>query len=158
MATNKSSVIYRYQALEFDKYHKSTTWYVLFSIIGLLLLVYAVIIRSPMTFVVFVLTFIVMLLVSSKDPKNITVEITKTGINLDSKRTFQYQDIESFGVFLKGDVRFISLHLEEGALTHARIPLGSESIDDIASILETYIPREDGKETFFDTLDHFLKI
>lgn len=158
MAKQKKSSLYQYQALEFDKYEKTPTWYVLFGIIGILLLIYAIFTRSPMMFVVFVLTFIVTLLISGKDPKYITVEITDTGINLDSKRTFQYQDIESFGVFIRQDVRFISLHMAEGILTHARIPLGKEDPDDIAAILEQFIPREDGKESFFDTLDHFLKI
>lgn len=158
MAKQKKSVLYQYKALEFDKYEKTPTWYVLFGIIGILLLIYAIFTRSPMMFVVFVLTFIVTLLISSKDPKYISIEITETGINLDSKRTFQYQDIESFGVFIRGDVRFISLHMAEGILMHARIPLGKEDPDDIAAILEQFIPREDGKESFFDTLDHFLKI
>jgi len=158
MAKQKKSSLYQYQALEFDKYEKTPTWYVLFGIIGILLLIYAIFTRSPMMFVVFVLTFIVTLLISGKDPKYISVEITETGINLDSKRTFQYQDIESFGVFIRQDVRFISLHMAEGVLTHARIPLGKEDPDDIAAILEQFIPREDGKESFFDNLDHFLKI
>jgi hypothetical protein len=158
MAKQKKSSLYNYQALEFDKYEKTPTWYALFGIIGVLLLVYAIFTRSPMMFVVFVLTFVVTLLISSKDPEYITVEITETGINLDSKRTFQFQDIESFGVFIRQDVRFISLHMAKGVLTHTRIPLGKENPDDIADILEQFIPREDGKESFFDTLDHFLKI
>jgi type IV secretory pathway VirB3-like protein len=158
MAQQKKSSLYQYQALEFDKYEKTPTWYVLFGIIGILLLVYAIFTRSPMMFVVFVLTFIVTLLISSKDPKSITIEITETGINLDSKRTFQYQDIESFGIFIRKDIRFISLHMATGVITNARIPLGKENPDDIADILEQFVPREDGKESFFDTLDHFLKI
>jgi hypothetical protein len=48
--------------------------------------------------------------------------------------------------------------MAKGVLTHTRIPLGKENPDDIADILEQFIPREDGKESFFDTLDHFLKI
>lgn len=155
---NNNTSIYTYQAPEFDKYQKTTTWYILFGVIGLMMLLYAVFTRSPMMFVVFLLTFIVTLLVSSKDPKIIQVDITTNGINLDSKRTFRYQDIESFGVFIREDVRFISLHLTEGMVSHARIPLGAQSPEDIADILEQFIPRVDGKETFFDTIDHILKI
>jgi len=158
MSDNKSSTIYSYQALEFDKYHKSPTWYVMFSIIFVLLLIYAIIQRSPITFVVFVLLFIVTLLISSKDPKEILVEITKIGINLDKKTTFRYQDIDSFGIFIRDDVRFISIYLTEGMMRYARIPLGEENPEDIADILEQYIHREDGKERFMDTIDHILKI
>lgn len=158
MSEQQSSNIYSYQALEFDKYEKTKTWYILFGIIGILLLSYAVVLRSPITFVVFLLTFIVTLLISNKDPKQILVEITRNGINLDRKKTFRYQDIDSFGVFIRDDVRFISLHMASGVLAHARIPLGSESPDEIAEILEQFIPREDGKERFMDILDHFLKI
>lgn len=155
---NNNTIIHTYQAPEFDKYQKTTTWYILFGVIGIMMLLYAVLTRSPMMFIVFLLTFMVTLLVSSKDPKIIQVDITTNGINLDSKRTFRYQDIESFGVFIREDVRFISLHLTEGMVSHARIPLGAQSPEDIADILEQFIPRVDGKETFFDTIDHILKI
>jgi hypothetical protein len=153
-----NNVIYSYEALEFDKYHKSPTWYVMFSVIFILLLIYAIITRSPITFAVFLLLFIVILLISNKDPKDILIEITKNGINLDKKRTFRYQDIDSFGVFIRDDVRFISIYLTEGILRYARIPLGKENPEDIADILEQFIPREDGKERFMDTIDHILKI
>ena len=158
MSNNKSNVIYSYQALEFDKYHKSPTWYVMFSVIFVLLLIYAIITRSPITFVVFVLLFIVTLLISNKDPKEIFVEITKNGINLDQKTTFKYQDIDSFGIFIRDDVRFISVYLTEGVMRYARIPLGEENPEDISDILEQYIIREDGKERLMDTMDHILKI
>jgi len=158
MLKNQSNIIYSYQALEFDKYHKSPTWYVMFSIIFVLLLIYAIITQSPITFVLFVLLFIVTLLISSKDPKQIVVEITKNGINLDQKTTFRYQDIDSFGIFIREDVRFISIYLTEGLMRYARIPLGEENPEDIASILEQYILREDGKERLMDTMDHILKI
>jgi hypothetical protein len=155
---NNNPVIYSYQSLEFDKYNKSPTWYVMFSVIFVFLLTYAIITRSPITFVVFVLLFVVTLLISSKDPKEIIVDITKNGINLDQKTTFRYQDIDSFGIFIKDDVRFVSLYLTEGLMRYARIPLGEENPEDIADILENFIPREDGKERFIDTLDHILKI
>lgn len=158
MANNQNNLIYSYEALEFDKYHKSPTWYVMFSIIFILLLIYAIIQRSPITFVVFLLLFIVVLLISTKDPKNILVEITKSGINLDRKRTFRYQDIEAFGIFVRDDVRFISIYLTEGMMRYARIPLGEEKPDEIADILEQYLIREDGRERFMDTIDHILKI
>lgn len=154
----EGNIIYSYEALEFDKYHKSPTWYVMFSAIFILLLIYAIITRSPITFVVFLLLFIVILLISNKEPKNILIEITKNGINLDRKRTFRYQDIDTFGVFIRDDVRFISIYLTEGMMRYARIPLGEENPEDIADILEQYIPREDGKEKFMDTIDHILKI
>lgn len=155
---NDGNIIYSYEALEFDKYYKSPTWYVMFSVIFVLLLIYAIITRSPITFTVFLLLFIVTLLISTKDPKNILIEITKNGINLDQKRTFRYQDIDAFGVFVREDVRFISIYLTEGMMRYARIPLGEENPEDIAAILEQYIPREDGKERFMDTIDHILKI
>lgn len=158
MQKNNSSIIYSYTALEFDKYHKSPTWYVMFSAIFVFLLTYAIITRSPITFVVFVLLFVVTLLISSKDPKEIVVDITKNGINLDQKTTFRYQDIDAFGIFIRDDVRFISIYLTEGLMRYARIPLGKEDPEDIADILESFIPREDGKERFMDTLDHILKI
>lgn len=158
MADNQNNLIYSYEALEFDKYHKSPTWYVMLLIIFILLLIYAIIQQSPITFVVFVLLFVVTLLISNKDPKEIMVEITKNGINLDQKTTFRYQDIDSFGIFIRDDVRFISIYLTEGMMRYARIPLGEENPEDIADILEQYIPREDGKERFMDTIDHILKI
>ena len=158
MQKNNSSIIYSYTALEFDKYHKSPTWYVMFSVIFVFLLTYAIITRSPITFVEFVLLFVVTLLISNKDPKEILVEITKNGINLDQKTTFRYQDIDAFGIFIRDDVRFISIYLTEGLMRYARIPLGQEDPEDIADILENFITREDGKERFMDTMDHILKI
>ena len=158
MQTHKTSVLYTYEALEFDKYAKSPTWYVMFSVIFVLLLVYAIITRDPIAFIVFVLLFVLTLLISNKDPKTILVEITKNGINLDKRKTFRYQDIDFFGIYVRNDVKFISIYLTEGWLKYTRIPLGDEKPEDIADILEQYIPREDGKEQFMDTIDHILKI
>ena len=158
MSTSQVSSIYSYQSPEFDKYEKTPTWYILAGIIGIILLSYAIIEQSPMMFVVILLTLVVTLLISNKDPQIITIDITTSGITLDKKRIFQYQDIESFGVFKRGEIQFISLYMAEGLLSHTRIPVGKEDPEEIAEILSQYIPREDGKESFFDTLDHFLKI
>ncbi|MGA1046658.1 MAG: hypothetical protein ACO3UU_01500, partial [Minisyncoccia bacterium] len=74
------------------------------------------------------------------------------------RKTFRYQDIDCFGIYVRNDVKFISIYLTEGLLKYTRIPLGDEKPEDIADILEQYIPREDGKEKFIDTIDHILKI
>ncbi len=158
MATQKAHLVYSYQSPEFDRYEKTPTWYILAGIIAIILLAYAVIEQSPMMFIVILLTFILTLIISNKEPQIITIDITTTGITLDQKKTFQYQDIESFGVFKRGEVQFISLYMTVGILTHTRIPVGKEDPEELAEILSQYIPREDGKESFFDTLDHFLKI
>ncbi len=158
MATKKANLVYSYQAPEFDRYEKTPTWYILAGIIAIILLAYAVIEQSPMMFIVILLTFILTLIISNKEPQIITIDISTTGITLDQKKTFQYQDIESFGVFKRGEVQFISLYMMVGILTHTRIPVGKEDPEDLAEILSQYIHREDGKESFFDTLDHFLKI
>ncbi len=154
----KSNILYSYESREFERYERSVTWYIAFSIIGVLLLIYAIISRSPLMFIVFFLLFVIVIIVSNKEPETVQVDITKTGIILDKKRMFRYQDIEAFGIFIDGQIRFISLYLENGVMQYARVPLGTQDPEEIADLLAHFILREDGRERIVDQLDHILKI
>ncbi len=154
----QNNLLYSYEAREFEKYERSVTWYIAFSGIGILLLIYAIISRSPLMFIVFFLLFIIIIVISNKDPQTVQVDISKSGIILDKKRMFRYQDIEAFGVYVDGAIRYISLYLENGVMQYARIPLGTEDPEEIADLLAHFIVREDGRERITDQLDHILKI
>lgn len=156
--SHQNSILYSYTAREFEKYERSVTWYIAFSVIGILLLIYAIISRSPLMFLVFFLLFIIVIVVSNKDPQTIQVDISKSGVILDKKRMFRYQDIEAFGIFVDGSIRFVSLYLDNGIIQYARVPLGTEDPEAIADLLSQFIPREDGRERIIDQLDHILKI
>ncbi len=153
-----TSLLYSYQAREFEKYERNVTWYIGFSAIGILLVIFSIISQSPLMFISFILLFIIVLIVSSKNPQTIQVDINKSGIIIDKKRIFRYQDIEAFGIFINGPIRYISLYLENGIMQYARVPLGTENPEEIADLLANFIVREDGRERIVDQLDHILKI
>ncbi len=154
----RSRTLYSYTAKEFERYERSVTWYIIFTAIGLLLITYSVISRSPMMFIVFTLMFILTLIISNREPREIQIDITTAGIVLDRSKFFRYQDMEAFGVFIDPPVSFLSLYLTEGLVQYTRIPLGTENPEDIALLVEQYVPREDGRERLVDRLDHILKI
>lgn len=156
-SSTKSSIIYQYTTLEFDKFERTPTWYMIFSLIGILLLSYAIIERAPLMFFVFLLTFVVTLLISRKDPKEVQVTITPSGVAV-GKNMYLFTDIESFGVFRHTDSAFLSLYLSKGIIHYNRVPLGKEDPEEIANIISQFVPREDGKESFFDIFDYILKI
>lgn len=154
----QNSLLYSYQAREFEKYERNVTWYIVFSAIGILLLLFAIISRSPLMFIVFFLLFVIVIVLSNKDPQVVQVDISKSGIILDKKRMFRYQDIEAFGIYIDGQIRYISLYLENGVMQYTRIPLGTEDPEEIADLLAHFLIREDGRENITDQLDHILKI
>lgn len=155
---NEKNVLYSYQARAFEQYEKSVTWYVVFTVIGILLLLSAIFAQSPMMFLVFLLLFVVIILISGKEPPIIQVEITKSGIILDNRHMFRYEDIEVFSVFKDPPLHFISLHMESGMTSHVRVPLGVEDPEQVADIVEQFVERDDSRQNPFHKLDHILKI
>jgi hypothetical protein len=153
----ESELIYQFETLEFTKHERGIAWYITFSTISILLLSYAIITRSPMTFLVFLLCFILVLIVSNKDPQKVTVSITADFIQFD-KRVIPYSNVEFFGILYFQGNAFISLFLKNGMDRYIKIPLGAEDPEDIGAILSVFLERKDGQENLVDNLDQLLKL
>jgi len=151
-------VLYSYTTSSFQSREHSRTWYAVFSLIAVILLGYAIVSKSPMMFVVFLLLVVLTVITIQKEPEIIEVQITEQGIVIPDRDSYPYTNIDFFGILYDEDMAFISLFLKEGIIQYVKVPLGSEDPEDIAAILDQFVERQDGQERLVDKLDTILQL
>ncbi len=156
--TSSKNIIYSFETKEFPEYERSVRWYISLLVIGLLLIIYAIFSQSYMMFLSFILIIALILILANKEPRNIIVKITNSGIILNDEIVYLYDDIDTFGVFVSPPNSYLSLYMRDGFTPYNKVPLGKENPEDIANIIEKFISREDGKENIFHKLDNILKL
>jgi len=159
--TDKSGnkhIIYSFKTKEFPQYERSIRWYISLSVISLILVIYSIISQSYMMFLSFILIIVLTLILINKEPRNIIVKITNSGIIINDEIVYLYDDIDSFGLLVDPPHSYLSLYMRDGLTPYNKVPLGKENPEDIANIIEKFLPREDGKENIFHKLDSILKL
>jgi len=151
-------VIYSYTTPSFQEREHSFVWYATFALIGLILLVYAIVIRSPIMFIVFLLLIVLTVFVLRRTPEDMHVAILDKGIRVNQDTVYLYTNIKFFGILYDDGMPAISLFLDTGAIRYVKIPLGNENPEDIASIIEQFVERQDNQETLIDKLDSVLRL
>ncbi|MFB6225393.1 MAG: hypothetical protein ABEI13_02960 [Candidatus Paceibacteria bacterium] len=155
---NQYEVLYSYTTPSFQERSHSFLWYATFALIGLILLVYAIVSRSPIMFIVFLLLIVLTVFLLRQKPEEIQVDILDKGIRVDQDTVYLYTNIKFFGILYDDDSAAISLFLNKGAMRYVKIPLGNENPEDIAAIIEQFVEREDNQESFIDKLDSMLRL
>ena len=156
--TSSKHILYSFTTKEFPEYERSINWYISLIVIGVLLLIYAIFSQSYMMFLSFLLIIALILILANKQPRDIIVKITNSGIILNDEIVYLYDDIDYFGVFVNPPDSYLSLYMKDGFTPYNKVPIGKENPEDIANIVEQFLSREDGKENIFHKIDNILKL
>lgn len=153
-----SNVLHQWRAPEFEVYEKSARWYLAATIFLTALVIYALVINSPIMAITFILVGIVGYIHLQHDPEMVTFKITTRGV-VAGKDLYPFENIKSFWIFYDpAHTKVISLHTNASMLPFVHIPLGNEDPVEVREILLDYIEEIPQDPSFVDVLERVLHI
>lgn len=149
--------LYSWKAKEFEKYEKSTAWFVVMGLVFLALILTAIAWQSYTAFILFVLIGFVVFIYAVREPKTLEYAITHQGVKVENL-IYKFDDIESFWIFYDPpEVKYLSLKTKHGLGKHVHIPLGQEDPEKIREVLSRFVPEKKQEEHLADVLARALR-
>jgi hypothetical protein len=147
----------RWRAPEFEKTEWDRKWYLVATLTLAVIIVYALVVNSPIMAITFILIAIVGYLYLEKDPRVLQFAITPGGITAGDE-IYNFRDIESFWIFYEPDMKAISLKVKGKMLPHIHIPVADQDPVKIRKILLRFIPEIEQDITFVDVIEKALRL
>ena len=147
-----------WEAAEFKQHSKTQIWYIIFAIVSLLLIGYAIYQKSLITTIAFILLSAVSLAFALKKPTKLTHHITSTGIVVGDI-IYPYKTIKSFWI-VYDPPQVKTLNFETTAYLNRFITVQLEAQDPVAVkvALKKYLVEDlDREESFSEALARKLK-
>ncbi len=141
------------------QHKRSSSWYLFFILITFGLIAFAVYTRSIMTGITFGLLSLVILIISTQKPREITYKITRTGIAVGSN-IYPHKIIKKFWI-VYNPPEVTTLNIETSAYMNNRVTMqiGKQDPIEIKHVLGKYIHEDiDKEESLSETLARKLKI
>lgn len=156
--TQNNQVLCRWQAPEFEVYEKSARWYLAATIFLLALVIYALVVNSPIMAITFILVGIVGYIHLQHDPEILEFKITTRGV-VAGKELYPFENLKSFWIFYDPPhTKTISLHTNASMLPFIHIPIGEEDPVELRDILLEYVEEIQQEPSTVDVLERVLHI
>ena len=154
-----NKLLLEWKAPEFISHPKSATWFLMASIVILLLIVYAIYTNSATMAIVFIVLAGVYYLTHRQTHRMIDIKITELGIYMDEK-FYPYNMINSFWVVYHPPyVHTLNLRLGTKSRTKITIQLDQQNPVEVRKLLAREIPEIEGEEeSFGDALVRLLRL
>lgn len=137
-------------ALEFKKYKKGKKWFVLPTLIALIVIIAAILLKNLLLVVASILTAFVVYIYAKKEPKKIKFSISGNGVQID-QIVYKFEDLKSFWIFYElGKVKEISLRSKKAFMPYIKIPLGDQNPAEIRRLLLKFLPEKKQRESIID--------
>lgn len=148
----------KWQAPEFEYHPKSPVWYWGTVIVALGLIASAFWMRDFLFGVFIIIAEILILIWSSKEPRDINFTLTERGLNIENHKMYYVRDIESFTGFEDWSEEWSTIVLDiKGHIKpsiHVHIP--RERFAEIESAMASMLPMKNDDPSFLDTLERYL--
>ncbi len=146
---------------EYAHYKRDFKWYLLISLIFVVVIVYSFI-TGNFLFVIFLILFAVIIFSSDhRFPHKVSLDIFEDGIRLGENKFYGWSDIKNFHlVYQPPQVKRLYFDLKNVFLSDLSVPLEKEDPLKVREILEEYLEEDlDRKnETLMDRLNRWFKI
>ncbi len=151
----KSAKLLEWLEFEYDHYEKSSDWFWIVGLSGLLLIVLAVIFKNFLFAIIILIGTFTVMMYAIREPELVHFQITNRGIKI-KKDTYLYKDLHSFAI--KDDQPPHRLMIESNRLLlpHIIIPLGETDPDEVRNILSKFLEEEPFEESITDMLSEHL--
>lgn len=109
---------------EYEKHSRSKTWYILFVIVAIALLIYAVATANFLFAVIVIIGGFVMIMNDARSPRSVLVSITSEGVFV-GRKFYDYDELKNFAVVYKPNygIKQLYLQFKNRARHHLSIPL-----------------------------------
>lgn len=158
-AFGAETVLFQWQAKEYEKYERSARWYLAGGGALFGMVVYALVIDSPIMAILFILFAVVGYIQLERDPRNLTFTVTTSGIYA-GEELYAFDNIASFWIFYEPPhTKILSLRTHALFLPFVHIPLGDQDPVELREKLLAYNVSEVKQEkSFADTLERIFHI
>lgn len=144
--------------LEFPHHERSSDWYWIYGIVVVIGALIAIILNNILFGIFILLAGGIVGVFASKRPDEITVTISRKGIQLEDK-LYTYRSIDSFWIDETNEERpKLLLELDETLALQVVIPIGDVDLEDLRDYLEQYIEEHPQNEGIVERLMEYLKI
>jgi uncharacterized membrane protein len=151
-------ILHQWQGAEFEEYEKSTRWYIVFAIFIIAIIIYALVMNSPIMAITFILLGVIGYIYLQKSPRTITFAITTEGIVAD-KELYAFENIKSFWIFYNPPhQKILSLHTKATMLPFVHIPFGDEDPNILREKIISYIQEKKQEQSIISTLERIFHI
>ena len=100
-----------WQVPEYEKHERSKSWYVIASIIGILLLIYSFWTANFLFAVIIIITSLIIIIHDGRDPDMVNFNITDEGIII-GRKFYDYDEIKDFAIVYKPKQGVKNLYFE----------------------------------------------
>ncbi|MFH1392400.1 MAG: hypothetical protein ABIG90_01820 [bacterium] len=141
-----------WQAKEFKKNKTSRLWYIVWALLSLAIIVFAVIEQSPLMALVFVLISIIAYLFNQQEPKKNKFVLSKKGVQVQDK-LYSYDELESFWIFYDPPrKKILSVKSEKILMPYFNIPLAKQNPIKIRKYLLKFLPEKEHQESLVENI------
>ncbi len=154
----EGEVLIAWEGPEFETFERDKKWYLVASVILLLIIIYAAIVNSPIMAITFILIGTVGYVYLQKEPRHLTFAVTPEGI-LVGDEIYYFEDIDSFWIFYEPPHTYLlSLDTKNRLTPHVHIPLHQVDPVQLRAVLLEFIPEVRQEMSLVDTLERLLHI
>ncbi len=148
---------FSWEAPEYEHFEKYPQWYWVMGGILTAIVIYAIITNAILMAITFILIGMLGYIYAEREPRNIKMEITPDGIQVDNY-FYAYEDVRSFWIFYEVEegIKILSLHSKKTFLPHMHIPIGDANPIKIREVLLSYLPEIRQELTIIDRLERLI--
>ncbi len=154
MKNNKEEKIelkeFEWEAPEFEKKKKSSSWFILPAIITIALGIISLIAENILFLIFIVLAFVIFYMYANKEPRIIKFKINEKGVEVNG-RLHEFHDLKSFWLFYNPpEQKELSMRSKKTFFPYIRIPLAEENPVEIRDYLLKFLPEKRHQESLID--------
>ncbi len=154
---NSSRIPLSWSALEFDAHPQHGRIVTAFLLVFMAIIVYGIVMNSPIMAITFVLLGLVTYLQTQKTIQTMTYTITHEGIHA-GRDFYDFENIRSFWIVYSPEEHAIFFQIKGSLVSSLRIPMGEMSPNVIRNTLLSFVKEEKYEPTVVDTISAFLHI
>ncbi len=135
--------IISWETPEYHTHDRATWWYVIYAIIAIALIVYALYTNNFLFAIILVVGSFVIILNDARTPQNVIISLTTEGI-IVGHRFYDYDEIKHFSIIYKPTQNLKKLYIQFKALTKQRLSIALHDTNPlfIREHLVKYVPED----------------
>lgn len=143
---NTGKTLAQWQFPEFIKYEHSRRWYIMFTLVMVLLLIYSLATANILFTVIIIIAALIITMNKKRQPRDVDFKITEEGIIVD-ETLYQWKEIKHFWiVYEPPQVKTLYLEFNSWHLPRLPIPLLDNNPLDLREILLDYLDEDIERE------------
>lgn len=146
------SIIFQWEAKEFEKTPKTKEWFLAGAIVGAALITVAIIQRNFLFGIVVVLAGFLVYIYSLKEPRKISFSISNRGVII-GKRLYEYDGLKSFWIFYEPPrIKELGIESKKHFMPRISLPLDEADPVKLRGALIQFLPEVKHEEDLSDMI------